>query len=141
MEIITSDGEYQILHRDELTFGYRSSIFQDMNLAAIVAQSQSLFDRITWNQREISRKNIWKEGKLTQPLAERTAGSLFRNPSLLGISAAELIERSGLEGFKIGKAMVSNKHANFFINCDGASSQDMLEPVGLVKQTVYRSLE
>lgn len=44
VEIITSDGEYQILHRDELTFGYRSSIFQDMNLAAIVAQSQSLFD-------------------------------------------------------------------------------------------------
>lgn len=56
----------------------------------------------------------------------------------MGISAAELIERSGLEGFKIGKAMVSNKHANFFINCDGASSQDMLEPVGLVKQAVYQ---
>ena len=34
--------------------------------------------------------------------------------------------------------MVSNKHAIFFINCGGASSQDMLELIGLVKQTVYQ---
>lgn len=74
--------------------------------------------------------------KLSQPLRERSAGSVFRNPPDLSVSAAELIERSGLKGFKIGGAVVSNKHANFFVNSGDASSQNMLELIGLVKETV-----
>ncbi|KAJ8544827.1 hypothetical protein K7X08_017410 [Anisodus acutangulus] len=72
----------------------------------------------------------------TQPLGQRSAGSIFRNPSSMGVSAAELIEKAGLKGLRVGEAMVSNKHANFFINCGCATSQDMLELIGFVNDAV-----
>lgn len=75
--------------------------------------------------------------RVTQPVGDRTAGSVFRNPCKLGVSAGELIERAGLKGARVGGAMVSNKHANFFINCGCSTSRDMLELIGLVKEIVY----
>lgn len=75
--------------------------------------------------------------RVTQPVGERTAGSVFRNPCKLGVSAGELIERAGLKGSRVGGAMVSNKHANFFVNCGCSTSRDMLELIGLVKEIVY----
>lgn len=63
---------------------------------------------------------------------------MFRNPSDLGVSAGELIENAGLKGFRIGEAMVSEKHANFFINRGGASSHNMLELIALVKDMVHQ---
>lgn len=74
--------------------------------------------------------------KLTQPLGDRSAGSVFRNPPGTGFSAAQLIEGAGLKGCRVGGAMISNKHANFFINCGGATSDDMLELIGLAKEAV-----
>lgn len=81
--------------------------------------------------------NVYRR-KLTQPLGDRSAGSVFRNPPGTGFSAAQLIERVGLKGCKVGGAMISNRHANFFINCGGATSHDMLELIGLAKETVYQ---
>ncbi|KAJ7000569.1 hypothetical protein NC653_011133 [Populus alba x Populus x berolinensis] len=50
--------------------------------------------------------------KRTQPLGERSAGSVFRNPSELGVAAAELIEKAGLKGFREDGAMISNIHTS-----------------------------
>lgn len=74
--------------------------------------------------------------KRTQPLGERSAGSVFRNPSELGVVAAELIEKAGLKGFREDGAMISNIHANFFINAGGSTSQDMLDRIALAKEKV-----
>ena len=76
--------------------------------------------------------------RATQPIGERSAGSVFRNPSELGVSAAKLIEKAGLKGFRVGGAMVSELHANFFINYGGSTSQDMLDLIAHVKDTVYQ---
>lgn len=73
---------------------------------------------------------------MTQPLGDRTAGSVFQNPSGLGVAAAELIEKAGLKGFRVGGAMVSKVHANFFVNVGGSTSQDMLNLINLVKEKV-----
>lgn len=73
---------------------------------------------------------------MTQPLGEKTAGSVFRNPPDVGVATAELIEKSGLKGVRVGGAMVSNVHANFFVNVGDATSQDMLELISLVKDKV-----
>ncbi|KAI9396247.1 hypothetical protein POPTR_004G099466v4 [Populus trichocarpa] len=72
----------------------------------------------------------------TQPLGERSAGSVFRNPSELGVVAAELIEKAGLKGFGEDGAMISNIHDNFFINAGGSTSQDMLDHIALAKEKV-----
>lgn len=64
---------------------------------------------------------------------------MFRNPTLSSaVSAAELIEKAGLKGFRVGGAKVSDLHANFFINCDSSTSRDMLRLIDLVKEKVYR---
>ena len=61
----------------------------------------------------------------TQPLQLPNAGSVFRNP--LGDHAARLIEAAGLKGTQIDGAQVSEKHANFIVNPDGAASASAIE--------------
>lgn len=61
----------------------------------------------------------------------------FRNPSELGVAAAELIEKAGLKGFREDGAMISNIHTpTFFINAGGSTSQDMLDHIALAKEKV-----
>ncbi|KAL3844879.1 hypothetical protein ACJIZ3_002282 [Penstemon smallii] len=132
VEMITKEGEYRVMERSELSFGYRISPFQGMkDLAAITCVTFRL--KCSNSARKMQQEYL-KRRKLTQPVGERNAGSVFRNPP--GFSAAQLIDRAELKGFKVGGAMISNKHANFFQNCGGATSKDMLELIGLAKEKV-----
>ncbi|XVF71634.1 hypothetical protein PTKIN_Ptkin12aG0054800 [Pterospermum kingtungense] len=134
VEIVTTEGSFQTLDRVDLNFGYRSSPFQDMkDLAAIVAVTFRLQGSDSARKRQ---QELMKRRRITQPLGERSAGSVFRNPTSLGVSAAELIDKTGLKGLSIGGAMVSHKHANFFVNVGGATSQDMLNLIAMVKDKV-----
>ncbi len=72
--------------------------------------------------------------KETQPLGLPSCGSVFRNPE--GDFAARLIETAGLKGHRIGGAEVSEKHANFIINRDHASAQEIEELINHVQSTV-----
>lgn len=72
----------------------------------------------------------------TQPTNEYNCGSVFRNPP--NGYAAQLIESCQLKGKQIGGAMVSEKHANFIINHEGAASAKDIETlIQFVQQTVY----
>lgn len=77
----------------------------------------------------------------TQPIGERSAGSVFRNPSGAEMSAGRLIELAGLKGFAVGGAKVSNVHANFFVNFNGSTSQDMLALISHVKESVDKKFQ
>jgi UDP-N-acetylmuramate dehydrogenase len=72
--------------------------------------------------------------KQTQPIGQPSCGSVFRNPD--GDHAARLIETAGLKGASIGGAVVSEKHANFIINRDGASAADLESLIEHVRRTV-----
>ena len=73
--------------------------------------------------------------KNTQPLNYRSAGSVFKNPSSKH-SAGMLIDQSGLKGFSVGDAKISNKHANFFVNTGDAKADDMISLIKQAKDAV-----
>jgi len=79
-------------------------------------------------------KALLEKRNQTQPTGLLSCGSVFKNPQ--GDYAARLIEASGLKGFKIGDAIVSEKHANFIINNGKASASDIEKLINLVQKTV-----
>ncbi|MDO8953784.1 MAG: UDP-N-acetylmuramate dehydrogenase [Gammaproteobacteria bacterium] len=79
-------------------------------------------------------KALLEKRAQTQPTGQPSCGSTFRNPP--GNFAAKLIEASGLKGTQIGGLQVSEKHANFLVNVGNASSQDVLDLMALVHNTV-----
>lgn len=70
----------------------------------------------------------------TQPTGLASCGSVFRNPE--GDYAARLIEASNLKGFRMGGAVVSEKHANFIINEGTATAEDIEQLLYYVQQQV-----
>jgi UDP-N-acetylmuramate dehydrogenase len=79
-------------------------------------------------------KQLLKHRSETQPTGVPSCGSVFKNPP--GDHAARLIEASGLKGFRIGGAVVSEKHANFIINEGLATAADVEALMLHVQQTV-----
>jgi len=79
-------------------------------------------------------KALLARRKSTQPLGLPSCGSVFRNPP--EDHAARLIETAGLKGNRIGGAEVSTKHANFIINRNDASAQDIEALISHVQRTV-----
>ena len=67
----------------------------------------------------------------------QNAGSVFRNPP--GDSAGRLIEAAGLKGLRVGGAVVSDKHANFFQAEAGATARDVLDLVAEVQRRVAKT--
>jgi len=79
-------------------------------------------------------KQLLKQRSETQPTGLPSCGSVFKNP--VGDYAARLIEASGLKGFRIGDAVVSEKHANFIINSGQAKAADVEALMQHIQQTV-----
>ena len=79
-------------------------------------------------------KELLSKRSATQPTGTANCGSVFRNPE--GKFSAQLIEEAGLKGYKIGGAVVSEKHANFIINEGGARAQDIEELIHYVQAQV-----
>ncbi len=133
VDIIDQYGEKKTLLVEECDFNYRYSIFQTMKvviigvkLKVIIANKAEVFKQMSGNL--AYRKEM-------QPLEKKSCGSTFRNPP--GYHAGKLIEECGLKGYKIGGAMVSDKHANFIINQDNATTSDVLELIKYVKKVVF----
>jgi UDP-N-acetylmuramate dehydrogenase len=124
------DGE---IAAERIGFAYRKTGLEDNEI--IYKVKLKLSGKGT-NDLEARRKDVLRRRRENQPLAQPSAGSVFRNPE--GISAGELIDRCGLKGKSVGGAMVSEKHANFIVNIGGATARDVYELMTLIKQEVRR---
>jgi len=81
-------------------------------------------------------ESFLKQKRDTQPLSEKSAGCVFKNPE--GSSAGRLIDEAGCKGMRVGDAEVSRVHANFFINKGNAKASDFLNLMDGVKQRVMK---
>lgn len=118
----------------EQEFGYRHSVYQDHNwivLGACFSLHPGDPAEITAKMRDLNARRREK-----QPLEYPSAGSAFKRPT--GDFAGRLIETAGLKGFRVGNAMVSEKHAGFIINAGGATAADVRGLVEAVQERVFR---
>lgn len=107
---------------EKLAYQYRSSILKREKMPVVILSA-------IFNVVKTSREEAWEKinafqahRKETQPPGA-SMGSMFKNPP--GDFAGRLIEAAGLKGRRIGRAMISPVHANFIINLDGASAQEI----------------
>ncbi|MSS70051.1 MAG: UDP-N-acetylmuramate dehydrogenase [Candidatus Latescibacteria bacterium] len=83
---------------------------------------------------EARMDDILSRRKATQPLYERNAGCIFKNPA--GSSAGLLIDQAGCKGLGVGGAVVSDLHANFMVNRGGATAADVLTLIERIRDRV-----
>ncbi|HIE97867.1 MAG TPA: UDP-N-acetylmuramate dehydrogenase [Planctomycetes bacterium] len=130
IEVVTHEGEIAERSGDELTFAYRSSNVTDLAVLSVTLQLRpDDSDDLT-----VRMKKIWIIKRSTQPLADQSAGCIFRNPR--GLSAGALIEQCGLKDLAVGGARISDRHANFVVTGPGATSADVESLIGKVKVAV-----
>lgn len=130
VKILDKKNRFKWLNQADCQFAYRQSRFKKTK--EIVLAVELVLKK--GDQKGIKQKieeNLKKRELLPKELS---AGSIFINPKPQ--SAGDLIEKCGLKGKKIGGAQISEKHANFIVNLDGAKAADVLELISLAKKKV-----
>ena len=124
------------LSNQELEFNYRTSILKNKKdfivLSCNINLEKGNIDEIKKTIEERTLKRIE-----TQPLDYPSCGSVFRNPE--GMSSGKLIDDLGLKGYQIGGAKISEKHANFIINYNNATSEDIIKLIELIKNKIKKN--
>ncbi|WP_392407608.1 UDP-N-acetylmuramate dehydrogenase [Chlorogloeopsis fritschii PCC 9212] len=134
-QVLTPDGTLLTLTRDQLNYSYRTSILQGSD--RIVTQATFQLQPGADPAQVIAITKQHKQHRLTtQPYHLPSCGSVFRNPK--PYAAGWLIEQTGLKGYQIGKAQVAQRHANFIVNCGGASAWDIFN---LIRHVQYQVQE
>lgn len=130
VDVLTAAGERFTRTEDALSFGYRHSSVNELAVLSVE------FSLAAGDPTEITRRmrTHWILKKESQPLSFQSAGCIFRNPR--GLSAGALIEQAGLKGTRIGGCEVSDRHANFLVTHEGASSDDVLRLIDLIRSKV-----
>jgi UDP-N-acetylmuramate dehydrogenase len=129
--IVLREAEVHTLSKDACNFRYRNSDLKD----DIVLSARFRFPRGDGAQLRIRRKELLIKRNAAQPVNYPNAGSIFKNPD--NDFAARLIEFSGLKGQRAGGAVVSELHANFIVNDNGATAADIVTLMNRVRAEVY----
>lgn len=135
VQILMPDGTLKTYSKDEMEFGYRTSILKTNGGVAVGA----VFSLQKEDPAEIAAQmaDFANRRRSKQPLEYPSAGSTFKRPE--GYFAGKLISDAGLRGFTIGGAQVSDKHAGFVINKNGASAADVRAVIEAVQQKVMET--
>ena len=119
--VMTREGEILTIPADKLEMGYRTSIIKTAGylvLEAVISLKKGDEEKIRAVMKELSERRTEK-----QPLDYPSAGSTFKRPE--GYFAGKLIMDSGLRGYRVGGAQVSEKHCGFVIHAGGATAEDV----------------
>lgn len=130
--VLNADGEEMELDCDTMEFGYRTSVIR--NRPFIVTQAVLKLVKGEKEEIRIKMEEFAVRRRAKQPLEYPSAGSAFKRPE--GYFAGKLIMDSGLRGYRVGGAQVSEKHCGFIINTGNATSEDIAELMTEVQERV-----
>jgi len=133
VEMLSARGEVVGRGKESFQISYRSVKGFDANEEWFISAVLRLPNGDTEASQQKIKELLDRRGK-TQPTHQPSCGSVFKNPP--GDHAARLIEQSGLKGYAIGGACVSEKHANFIVNTGNAKAADIEALIAHVQQTV-----
>lgn len=133
VEVMTQDLQIIRLQKNQLNVKYRHTDGWQPHIIVNVGMSWPLETdpTILEKVREANKIRLTK-----QPLDMPSCGSVFKNPE--GHKAAQLIDGSGLKGFRVGDAQVSLKHANFIVNLEKATAKNISDVISHVQKTVEK---
>lgn len=140
--LVEADGHQVEVSVAEMNFGYDKSRIQNTKELILWAEFETAQASPT-DLRRAARRSL-EFRKSTQPLAEPSAGCVFRNPMMtdtelvsgIPCSAGALIDAAGLKGCAEGMARISERHANFFVTGRNATAADIKVLMERCKETV-----
>lgn len=140
VDAIDRAGRSHEFDRSQIDFGYRQSHLNHLIVTGAVLQLEP------GDKADIaaSRAECMAYKAKSQPLGEKSAGCVFKNPTLTDsiegigeagdrVSAGMLIDRAGLKGLSVRGASVSDVHANFITTTTDARARDVIELIELVR--------
>lgn len=130
VEVLDNQATPQVREHDELRFTSTGTILDDPILLS--AEFELEADRAESIVKRLRKS--WIQYKATQPYSYQLAARIFKSPP--GLSAASLIEQTGLVGTRVGAAQVSERNANYVVVEPGATARDVLRLIELVRSRV-----
>lgn len=132
--VLTRSGEIIERTRDELVFAYRESSLDELAILDVTfALEQEDADQLTKRMQK-----QWIVKKAGQPMSHQRTACLFKNPR--GMSASMLIEQAGLADAKVEGAGLSNRHSNFVVVSDNATSSHVRKLIDKIRSRVAERL-
>ena len=134
VDVMDRNGSLRTLTNEEMDFSYRHSALEetgDIVVSAVFALQEKDSAEIKETMRQLMAKR-----SASQPLDLPSAGSAFKRP--VGGYAAALIDQSGLKGYRLGDAGVSEKHAGFVVNYGNATAENVLSVLRYVSDKVFQ---
>lgn len=132
-DVMDEQGKMETLSKEELDFSYRHSVLE--NSGKIVVSAVFQLEHKEQESIQNRMKELQAKRSASQPLNLPSAGSAFKRP--VGGYAAALIDETGLKGFRVGNAGISEKHAGFAVNLGGATAADVRGLLKAVSDKVY----
>ena len=134
VKTMSHSGEIKDRKPNDFEIAYRSTIHKNSNEFFVSAVFNFNLKKQNDDVSELHKKR-----NSTQPIGLPSCGSVFKNPK--NHFAAKLIESSGLKGYCIGGACVSEKHANYIINQDNATAQDIENLIAHIQDVIKQQFD
>jgi UDP-N-acetylmuramate dehydrogenase len=132
-KVLSPTGILETLTPEQLSYSYRTSVLQGNERLVTQATFKLKPGADPAGVMATTAQHL-EQRRTSQPYHLPSCGSVFRNPK--PYSAGWLIEQTGLKGYQIGAAQVAQRHANFILNCGGATASDIFQLIRHIQQQV-----
>lgn len=133
VDIISKAGRMRTLKNEDLKLAYRFSDLQETGDIVVEARFKLKKGDLSSILAKMDELTYLRESK--QPLEYPSCGSVFKRPE--GYFTGKLIQEADLQGYTIGGAQISKKHAGFIINIGGATATDYINMIHHIQEVIW----